>query len=134
MRVRSLFAILALAVTVGCAHTLAPGGAYNPTGATPNNPLYVADGLYKIAFTAVDGVFAFEAANRELLAKLSPKITPAIDQAKTVAKDIDHRWAAARAAYIANPGPDTLKSVNDIVAEFQALERTATAAIAAKGN
>jgi hypothetical protein len=124
-------ALLIAGMEAGCTTQLENGGAYAPgtnsaSGVfvptqAPDPALYVADASYRLAYDAIDGVLKFERDNRAEVAKLSPKVKPALDAIRPTVKDIDHRWALARAAYKVNPIPANLSTLQNVLAEIQRL-------------
>jgi hypothetical protein len=122
----------ALAVS-GCASSLAPGGAYDPvtvstnttgtvsTNDVPDMQLYVADNAYKVAYDIVDGVLLWEYNNRASLSQSWPQLKPALDQIRPTVYQIELRWATARLAYLQNPTPANLNTLQGVLKELQNL-------------
>lgn len=109
---------------------LAPNGAYTPTGQPTQQVLFVTDEAYKLAYTTVQSVFAFERDNRAAVNAISPQIKLALDKARPDAVDINLRWAKARQVYKQAPTPDGLVTIQGILQEIQILVPIVQEAIA----
>jgi hypothetical protein len=120
--------LLLIAFPLGCAH-LEPGGAYAPIGQQPDKAFYLADGSFDIAYSSVDAVFKFESDNRAYLWAVSPNIKHTLDKIRPLALDAATRYAKARAAYIAQPTPTGLTTLQLILTEIQKITSAAKAAI-----
>ncbi len=127
---------------VGCkAPHFESGGAYAGITSTnsvgdvlqvtePEQALFVTDAAYRLAYDAIFAVCSFEAHNRDVVAKVSPSIKPAVDAVRTQLKEIDHRWALARQAYKAGATPAGLDTIKRIIAEVQRLVPVAQSQLA----
>jgi hypothetical protein len=127
-----LVAVLGLA---GCKGTLEQGGAYAPIGTNgvvtiaPDYAFYVVDSGFDLAYSTVDGAFKFEADNRMLLWSISPNIKHTLDQLRPQAVTIRNEYAAARAAYMANPTPAGLTTLQAALAKAQQIAAAAMAVL-----
>ena len=138
-----------LLISSGCATKLAPGGAYAPgittittdangnavtnftaTAAT-DKAFYIADASYDLAYSTIDAAFTFEKENRDALWKISPEIKHTLDSIRPQAWLVNMQWAAARKAYVANPTPPGLSSLQTFLSQIQNLSTAAQAAIVA---
>lgn len=121
---------LCFAPLVGCKSTLEPGGAYAPAvtnvvdgvtnvvaTAAPDKAFYAVDSAFLLAYSATDAVFAFERNNRQFLWELSPEIKHTVDKIRPEAVAVRNQYAAARAAYIANPTPAGLSQLEEALAQ-----------------
>jgi hypothetical protein len=131
-----LLAGLAFGTMTGCGKaTLESGGAYAPVDANgvaivrPDLAFFEVDSAYDLAYSAVHAVFKFERDNRALLWKLSPDIKHTLDKARPQAVSANVRYAQARKAYLANPVPANLSTLQTILAEMQSLASAASAAV-----
>lgn len=124
----------------GCKSSLQSGGAYAPDPTTnavtgvvtqiaSDKPFFIVDGAFYLAYSAVDAAFTFERDNRATLWALSPEIKHALDRIRPQAVIARNEYIAARKAYIANPTPSGLDTLNTILAKIQQLQATATAVI-----
>lgn len=120
-----LIAIAAISAPLsGCKNqTAQPGGAYAPTNSAgqviyDDTNLALADASYKLAYTSIQTVFAFERDNRTAIYKLTPSVKEALDKVRPTVVDIDLRWATARRAYRLNPTPEGLSTINSILSEI----------------
>lgn len=123
--------MLALVFGSGCKTPhLEPGGAYAPTNAVGqvvvnDTALALADASYKFAYETTLGVMNYERDQRANIFKLDNRIgvqvKRALDQARPKVLQIDKRWALAREAYLKNPTPAGLTTVQTILAEIQQL-------------
>jgi hypothetical protein len=129
-----------LTLTPGCGtEKLEPGGAYAPAvtnvdgtvtaTAQPDIAFFTIDASYELAYNAIETAFSFERNNRALLWKLSPEIKHGLDAIRPTASQVKLKYARARAAYIANPIPAGLDTLNQVLSEVQALSNAATAAL-----
>lgn len=138
-RTQTLFAGLMLAAALftlplhqsGCGKkTLEVGGAYYPsTNNAPDIVRFQADTAFLLAYNAIDFVFTQELNNRALLARVSPKITPAIDAIRPAALDVRNRYLVASDAYAANPSPTGLTTMQNLITEIGKLADSAKVAI-----
>lgn len=115
----------------GCGKkTLEVGGAYYPsTNNAPDIVRFQADTAFLLAYNAIDFVFNQELNNRALLARVSPKITPAIDAIRPAALDVRNRYLAASDAYAANPSPVGLSTMQSLITEIGKIAASAQAAL-----
>lgn len=123
----------------GCANQLQPGGAYAPTAtneagqvtatAAPDMALFSADSAFDFANSTIDTAFLLERNNRQLLWAISPEIKHTLDKIRPQAVAARLKWAQARRAYLAFPAPDTLSSLQGVLAEMQRISAAATAAL-----
>lgn len=123
--------VLCAGLLIGCSGgcksaSLEPGGAYAPTNAAgaviySDKDLALADASYKFTYETIQSVFKFERDNRAAIWAVSHEVKHALDQARPVAVEIDHRWAAARNAYKKNPTPEGLTTLQTILAELNRL-------------
>lgn len=120
---------LPLALTTGCGTTLAPGGAYARTNAAPDLALYRLDAAFATAHTAVDVAFQFEADNRALCWRISPQIKHSLDAIRPQATATVRAWAYARRAYLADPVPENLPALQQILAKLEQFSGAVTAAL-----
>ncbi len=123
-----------LLMTFGCKATLAPGGAYN-SGSTnvvavkADMAFFVVDSAYDLAYATIDAAFKFEKDNRDMLWRQSRQIKQELDRMRPQAVVINGKYLTARAAYLANPLPENLTTLQAILAEIQKLSATATAVL-----
>lgn len=82
-----------------------------------------------LAYNAIDFIFTQEMNNRALLARVSPKITPAIDAIRPTAVDVRNKYVAASDAYAANPSPVGLSTMQNLITEIGKLAASAKAAL-----
>ena len=128
----------------GCATHLEPGGAYAPVTTNVDGTLtplsiadvglFAADSAFDLAVSAMDTVFKIERENRVFLWRQSPEIKHALDSIRPQAVEAKRRYAMARAAYLENPVPANLSTLQTILLEAQALTAAATAALPATGK
>lgn len=119
---------------------LETGGAYNPattnaTGVVTSQPdmvYFMADAAFDTAYSTLDGAFKFERDNRALLWKLSPDIKHTLDRIRPTALEIATKYAAAREAYIANPTPGGLTTLQLWLSRIQKVSAMAQTLIAEK--
>jgi hypothetical protein len=90
---------------------------------------YTVDATYDLAYSTLDAAFKFERDNRALLWKASPTIKHTLDAVRPQAVQVNAEYLTARAAYIANPIPAGLSTLQSILAKVQQLSVTATAAL-----
>jgi hypothetical protein len=122
----------------GCKATLEQGGAYAPVVtnsdgtisavSAPEPVFFEIDAAFDLAYAAIDGAFKFERDNRDMLWKISPNVKHALDELRPKAADVVRRYSAARKAYMANPVPAGLDTLQRILAEAQSLGAAAAAA------
>lgn len=135
-----LTAMVALsAITPGCASKLEPGGVYAPVTTNefgeiivesqPDMALFLADSAFELAYDALDTAFTIERNNRLLLWKLSPDIKHTLDKIRVECVPVLSKWARARSAYIANPVPANLDTLQTLLAEVQRLQQAAAATL-----
>ncbi|HVX56976.1 MAG TPA: hypothetical protein VHA37_04540 [Candidatus Saccharimonadales bacterium] len=136
-----LMGVLSLVLFTGCGHaTLEAGGAYAPADTNgvatgeADYDLFVVDSAFSLAHDAAAATFNFERNNRAMLWKISPSIKHSLDQARASAKTVDLQYAVARSAYLANPIPANLGTLQQLLAKAQQLTTTAQAVIASQGS
>lgn len=117
------------AIPTGCKATLEEGGAYAPVGQAPDKAFYAVDAAYDLAYGAMDGAFKFEQQNRQLLWQISPEIKHALDKVRPQALVVARQYTAARKAYLANPTPSGLSTLQTTLSRLQQLSAAATAAL-----
>ena len=134
-------ALLAIAIWVSllvpaCSTTkLEPGGAYAPAGTNgvavvaPDYAFFIADSSFDLAYSALDAAFTFERDNRALLWNVSHKIKHTLDQLRPQALTVRNQYIAARVAYIANPTPAGLSTLQTALAKIKQLSAAAQAAL-----
>lgn len=138
----AIIGVLALGLLLtACKSTLAPGPygggviiVTNTTGVVTNTVsadmgLYVADGSFVAAVSALDLAFRFEKDNRATLWKISPEIKHGLDLIRPGAEQGVQAYRAARAAYVKNPTPAGLDLLTTILAKVQQAASAATAAV-----
>jgi hypothetical protein len=113
---------------------LAEGGAYAPvtgstTNAAANLAFFQADSAYDLAYAAIDAAFKFEKENRAMLWKISPGIKHALDKIRPEAVNINRKYLAARAAYMAYPTPAGLGELQTMLGQLQQLSAAAVAVL-----
>lgn len=124
-----LAGMLAIGAFAGCKATLEPGGAYAPVGQKADMTFYAIDAAFNLAYAAVDGAFKFERDNRKALWAISPKIKRDLDYIRPDAAKVVVRYMAARKAYLANPVPDNLTELQNVLALAQRISAAAVAAV-----
>jgi hypothetical protein len=133
----SLLLSLALVAGLGssCKNSrLEVGGAYAPvtgstTNAAANLAFFQADSAYDLAYSAIDAAFKFEKENRAMLWKISPGIKHALDKIRPEAVNINRKYLAARAAYMAYPTPAGLGDLQTMLGQLQQLSAAAVAVL-----
>lgn len=140
----AVLALSCIALITGCHKTtLQPGGAYAPTNSlgqatsAPDIAFYTADAAYEVAHLAVRAVLQFELNNRQYLWGLSPKIKQTLDGVRPDIIAAEREYDVARQAYLANPTPAGLTTLQTVLAKTQQLAVTAqavTSNLAQKGN
>lgn len=139
-RIAVALAIATLAlVGPGCAlfqkDKLEAGGAYSATDVAAAMPeLYVADSSFDLAVSGLTTTFNFEQDNRQLLWAITPDIKHSLDRIRIQAGAIKVEYAVARNAYLANPVPANLSTLNTILAKLVAVNSTALTVINQKGK
>ena len=139
---KQLFPILLLAISLlgsGCKATLEPGGAYhsgstNAVHTRVDMAFFVTDSAYDLAYSAIDAAFKFEKDNRALLWGRTKLIKRELDKLRPQAVEINRKYLAARAVYIASPTQAGLTDLQAILAEIQKLANAATAVLPSKTN
>ncbi len=111
---RLLLALVCLVAFTGCQHSISPG-AYNGDLA-----LYQTDLGVKTAYAALDAFEAWEYANRAALWARDPKIKLEADYIRVNAPKWFQSEGVLRAAYLANPTPGNLTSLQTVLTEIQA--------------
>jgi hypothetical protein len=138
--------LMGAAASIGCKNPqLETGGAYAPgqivveNGTTnvvatfaPDRAFYIVDASFELAYSAVDAVFVFERQNRQALWNLSPEIKRTLDKIRPEAAEVVRKYTQARAAYVANPTPAGLSSLETILGQLQSLSSAATAVLPQK--
>lgn len=117
---------------------LEAGGAYAPavitiqtneTGvvtnvvrlAAPETELYYADMAFDFVYSAVISVMQFERENRETLWAISPQIKHTLDEYRPKVVVIAKEWATARKAYLANPTPANMSTLQEVLSRMRAI-------------
>lgn len=128
----------------GCAHKLELGGAYRPAttnaagivvdASTPDYAFFSVDLAFSTAYSAVDAVFKFERDNRVALWKVSPNIKHTLDNLRPKVWDVVRRYARARKAYLSNPLPAGLTTLQTVLGEIQKLAGAAARVVPVKGG
>lgn len=126
-QIRSVLASLVLIATfcltacgpIGCKSTLEEGGAYAPVGQAPDKAFFATDAAFDLAYSAVDAAFNFEKANRQLLWQISPDIKHSLDKLRPQALLIAREYTTARKAYLSNPTPAGLTTLQTILGRMQ---------------
>lgn len=123
----------------GCkAPQLEAGGAYAPLDANgvaivAADPVFFeVDSAYDLAYSTIDGAFLFERQNRAALWQISPQIKHTLDAIRPQAWAVAVQYAKARQAYIANPVPANLSTLQSVLAHAQQLVATAQAVMPGK--
>lgn len=106
-----------------------PVSVAEPTQA-PDMAFYTVDSSFQTALAVVDGAFKFERDNRAALWKLSPSIKHTMDSIRPTAWKVVIVYTKARAAYIANPIPANLSTMQTALSQIIALSSAAQAGIA----
>lgn len=122
-------AVLLLSIPAGCKSTLEPGGAYAPIGQAPDKAFYGVDATFDLAEGIVDGALKFERDNRLLLWRLSPDIKHSLDKLRPEFVNIVKQWGTARKAYMANPTPAGLSTLQTILGQMQQVSQAIQAVI-----
>ncbi len=99
----------------GCATSLQTGGVYQGDLA-----LYRTDMAVKTAYDALNAFESWEYANRAVLFAKNPKIKAEADTIRVNAPRWFESEATLRAAYVANPTPGNLTSLQAVLSEIQA--------------
>jgi hypothetical protein len=120
----ALFALPACSTT-----KLETGGAYAVQGSQPDLAFYTVDASFDMAYAAFDTAFTFERENRKALWALSPSIKHALDAVRPTAVQVVKEYGTARKAYMANPTPAGLTTLQTVIAKAQQLAETAKAAL-----
>lgn len=136
MKILSILLILSLFVG-GCAlfspTKLQTGGAYAASETQAAMPeLYAVDSSFDLAYTALDTAFKYEKANRNALWAINPMIKKRMDALRVEAQRVNIDFAVARQAYLANPVPGNLSTLNQVLAKLQAANATALLVIQLK--
>lgn len=138
MKNRIIQALLCLTLLIGlsaCKATLEPGGAYSPVDTNgvatvqPDYAFYVADAAFNIAAGTVDAAFKFESDNRPFLWRASPQIKRELDKVRPQATAAMLQWAKARQAYMLNPVPANLSTLNTVLAKMQQISGAVSAVL-----
>ena len=135
-------AVLALLILPAClllsackAPQLEAGGAYAPldtngVATVAADPAFFAvDSAYDLAYSTLDGAFLFERQNRAALWQISPAIKHTLDTIRPQAWALAVQYARARQAYIANPVPANLGTLQNVLAHVQQLLASAQAVL-----
>lgn len=131
---RNIFLVVLMAVAfvggpTGCATKLEPGGSYHQTGQAPDKAFYATEASFDLAYAVVDAAFKFERDNRQMLWELSPSIKHGLDAIRPNASQIVVTYAKARAAYLKNPTPNGLSTLQTVLSQMQQLAQAAQAAV-----
>ena len=134
--------VITCACLLGCASRLESGGAYAPTTtvvengqtnivatAAPDKAFFVADAAFDLSYSAVDAAFNFEKNNRLLLWRLSPEIKRELDKIRPQAFNAVQIYGQARDAYLANPTPAGLNTLQTALGRMQQLSGAAQAVL-----
>jgi len=133
--------LLAVALSVGLLTgcnkaTLQSGGAYAPTNSlgaatiAPDIAFYQIDGAFDVAYSATQAVLKFELDNRIYLFTLDPNIKHTLDGIRPQIVTAIQQYGIARAAYVANPTPAGLTTLQTILGKAQQLASAASAVTA----
>ena len=129
---------------IGCANTkkLEPGGAYAPAITTvdngvtntvaiaaPDKGFYAVDAAFDLVYSTVDAAFTFERDNRLLLWKISPEIKHQLDVIRPQAAEALQKWALARDAYMRNPTPAGLTTLQTVLGQMRQISQAAQAVL-----
>jgi hypothetical protein len=137
----SLFAcaLLLCAITVlpGCAGTprLEKGGAYAPVGEdgqtfiAPDVGFAIAEMGFKVTHLAIKLAFDLEFNNRVVFWNISPEIKKTLDKLRPVVNQAIIEYDLARTAYMANPTPAGLSTLQTVLSKLKQLSLTAEAVI-----
>jgi hypothetical protein len=132
-----MLAGICLLTIPGCTPSLVPGGDYNPAftnaaGAVTSAPdyaLFASDKAFELAYVMLDSAFKMERENRVALWNLSPQIKKSMDELRVKAVRIKQEWATARKAYLSSPAPESLSTLQGVLAEIQRLSAAASTVI-----
>lgn len=129
--------VLPFFLVQGCATGVQQGGAYAPVLTNSDGsitqlsaadlPFYVVDSSFQAAYSVVDAAFNIERNNRTFLWGVNPKIKHTLDSIRPAAWQVVKDYTAARAAYIANPTPAGLSTLQTLLSKVQALAAAAQA-------
>lgn len=114
---------------------LEAGGAYAPLDANgvatvAADPVFFeVDSAYDLAYSTLDGAFLFERQNRQALWAISPQIKHTLDSIRPQAWGVAVQYARARQAYITNPIPANLSTLQSVLAHIQQLLASAQAVL-----
>jgi hypothetical protein len=114
------------------AHTNEAGQVEIVTNAVraPDFAFFAADSAFDLAESAVQGVFKFELTNRVWLWSVSPQIKHSLDKIRPAVWDAIGKYTTARAAYVANPTPEGLATIQGIAQQLKTIADMAQAVIA----
>jgi hypothetical protein len=98
--------------------------------AAPDMAFYTMDAAFAVAHDTYDMVVNLERNNRLLLWKLAPAIKHTLDATKDNAWIASVTYTTARAAYLANPTPAGLTTLQTALSQLQAYATAAQAATA----
>lgn len=133
-------AMLPIAET-GCnKSTLEPGGAYSPTSTNvvtgevtatqaPDKEFFIADAAFYTAYSVIDAAFTFERDNRATLWQLDPNVKKTLDKIRPQAVTGKNTYLDARKAYLANPTPAGLSTLQTALGRLQQLQSAVSAVI-----
>lgn len=121
--------VLATTASTCSSKRLEPGGAYAPAGQQADMQFYAVDAAYDLAYYTIEAVFTFEMNNEVALWKLSPDIKHTLDKIRPQAWAANLEYHKARDAYMKNPVPANLSTLQAVVAKLQQLAVTASAVV-----
>jgi hypothetical protein len=135
-----LLGVIGLMGLMGCSSTkLEQGGAYAPVitnsagvvslSMEPDYAFFVADSAFDLAVSSLDAAFTFERVNRAMLWQVSPQIKHGLDSIRPQAVQVKVDYATARAAYVANPVPANLSTLQAVLGKTQQLAGAAVAVL-----
>lgn len=132
----------------GCNGKLANGGAYAPgttelstnaaTGViatnfipsqAPDYPFAQTEIAFDFAYSTINAVFDFEENNRAMLWSISPQIKKTLDSIRPQAVQARNDYIKARIAYMANPEPVNLSTLQDVLTRVKDIATAVQAAI-----
>jgi hypothetical protein len=97
----------------------------------PDYSFFIVDSGFDLAASTIDGVFKFERENRAALFKLSPAIKHDLDTLRPQVLSVEKDYLKARAAYMANPVPANVSTLQTILGKVQQLVAAVSAAMPA---
>lgn len=146
MPVAAALAVAGAALGPGCAagaKRLEPGGAYAPTAVAttvatnadgtvttvtniclaqaPDYGFFAVESSFRLAYAAIDIVFALERDNRALLWRTAPEIKRGLDAIRPEVERAVKDYLRAREAYVAAPTPAGLTAMESMLARLNQL-------------